>query len=138
MLSLLYVTQSFGELMSAAGLDRWVFFSLVTLFLLVGGCFLPPVALILVVMPLIQPSLEAYNFDMVWFGVIMTILMEIGLITPPVGVNLFVHPGHRARHSAAPDPAGLDALRHPDAAGDRAVRLRAGLITWLPALMLGG
>jgi C4-dicarboxylate transporter DctM subunit len=138
MLSLLYVTQSFGELMNAAGLDRWVFFGLVATFLLVGGCFLPPVALILVVMPLIQPSLEAYNFDMVWFGVIMTILMEIGLITPPVGVNLFVIQG------IAPDIPLRQILL-----GSMpfvvlmllAIVLFAfvpGLITWLPALMLGG
>jgi C4-dicarboxylate transporter DctM subunit len=138
MLSLLYVTQSFGELMNAAGLNRWVFFGLVTAFLLVGGCFLPPVALILVVMPLIQPSLEAYNFDMVWFGVIMTILMEIGLITPPVGVNLFVIQG------IAPDIP----LRQILLGSTPFVILMLlaivlfafvpGLITWLPALMLGG
>ncbi len=138
MLSLLYVTQSFGELMSAAALDRWVFFTLVTIFLLIAGCFLPPVALILVVMPLIQPSLEAYDFDLIWFGVIMTVLMEIGLITPPVGVNLFVIQG------IAPDiplrqillgstPFVIIMLL--------AIVLFAfvpGLVTWLPALMMGG
>lgn len=138
MLSLLYVTQSFGELMSAAGLNRWVFMSLVMVFLLVAGCFLPPVALILVVMPLIQPSLEAYNFDLVWFGVIMTILMEIGLITPPVGVNLFVIQG------IAPDIP----LRQILLGSTPFVILMVlvivlfafapGLVTWLPSLMLGG
>lgn len=138
MMSLLYVTQSFGALMNAAGLDRWVFFGLVVAFLLVGGCFLPPVALILVVMPLIQPSLEAYNFDMVWFGVIMTILMEIGLITPPVGVNLFVIQG------IAPDIPLREILL--GSTPFVVLMLLAivlftflpGLITWLPALMLGG
>jgi C4-dicarboxylate transporter DctM subunit len=90
MLSLLYVTQSFGELLIGAHLNRWVFFLLVSTFVLVAGFFVPPAALILVAMPIIQPSLEAYHFDLIWFGVIMTILMEIGLIHPPVGVNLFV------------------------------------------------
>ena len=138
MLSLLYVTQSFGELMSAAGLHRWVFMSLVMVFLLIAGCFLPPVALILVVMPLIQPSLEAYGFDLVWFGVVMTILMEIGLITPPVGVNLFVIQG------IAPDIP----LRQILLGSTPFVILMVlvivlfvlvpGLVTWRPALMLGG
>ncbi|MEO8558741.1 MAG: TRAP transporter large permease [Rhodospirillales bacterium] len=138
MLSLLYVTQSFGELMSTAGLNRWVFLGLVMVFLLVAGCFLPPVALILVVMPLIQPSLETYNFDLVWFGVVMTILMEIGLITPPVGINLFVIQG------IAPDIP----LRQILLGSTPFVMLMLlavvlfaifpGLITWLPALMLGG
>ncbi|HMP07070.1 MAG TPA: TRAP transporter large permease [Lacipirellulaceae bacterium] len=138
MLSLLYVTQSFGELMSAAGLHRWVFMSLVMIFLLIAGCFLPPVALILVVMPLIQPSLELYNFDLIWFGVVMTILMEIGLITPPVGVNLFVIQG------IAPDIP----LRQILLGSMPFVILMVlvivlfafvpGLVTWLPSLMLGG
>ncbi|MGE0151539.1 MAG: TRAP transporter large permease [Reyranellaceae bacterium] len=138
MLSLLYVTQSFGELMSASGMDRWVFFALVTVFLLVAGCFLPPVALILVVMPLIQPSLEAYHFDLIWFGVIMTILMEIGLITPPVGVNLFVIQG------IAPDiPLRQILLGSTPFVIIMLVAIVLfafvpGLVTWLPALMVGG
>ncbi|MEQ8345426.1 MAG: TRAP transporter large permease subunit [Sneathiellaceae bacterium] len=137
-LSLLYVTQSFGEMMSAAGLHRWVFMGLVMVFLLIAGCFLPPVALILVVMPLIQPSLETYNFDLVWFGVVMTILMEIGLITPPVGVNLFVIQG------IAPDIPLRQILLGSVPFVILLVlaivlfSLVPGLITWFPGLMVGG
>jgi tripartite ATP-independent transporter DctM subunit len=137
MLSLLYVTQSFGELLIGAHLDRWVFFLLVSTFLLVAGCFVPPAALILVVMPIIQPSLEAYHFDLIWFGVIMTILMEIGLIHPPVGVNLFVI------RAIAPDLSLQDIFY-----GSMpflilmlvAVALFAifpELVTWLPTVMQG-
>jgi TRAP-type C4-dicarboxylate transport system permease large subunit len=42
------------------------------------------------VTPIILPALQAHGFDLIWFGVIMTILMEMGLIHPPVGLNLFV------------------------------------------------
>jgi TRAP-type C4-dicarboxylate transport system permease large subunit len=62
----------------------------INVFLLIAGCFLPPVAIILMTMPILQPVLEANNFDMVWFGVMMTINLEIGLITPPVGLNLYI------------------------------------------------
>jgi len=55
--------------------------------------FLPPVAIILMVMPILTPVLEANNFDLIWFAVILTINMEIGLITPPVGLNLYVLKG---------------------------------------------
>ena len=58
--------------------------------LVVLGFFLPPVAIILMVTPIILPALKAHGFDLIWFGVIMTILMEMGLIHPPVGLNLFV------------------------------------------------
>jgi len=62
----------------------------INIFLLIAGCFLPPVAIILMSMPILQPVLEANDFDLIWFGVIMTINLEIGLITPPVGLNLYV------------------------------------------------
>jgi len=90
MLSLLYLTQTVGEVLIGAELSALGFLLAVSVFLLVSGCFLPPVALILMVMPIVQPALEMHQIDLVWFGVIMTVLMEIGLITPPVGVNLFV------------------------------------------------
>ena len=57
------------------------------------GFFLPPVAIILMITPVIMPGLVAHGFDPVWFGVNMTIVMETGLIHPPVGLNLFVIQG---------------------------------------------
>ena len=54
------------------------------------GFFLPPVSIILMTAPIILPPLKAAGFDLVWFGVIMTIVMEMGLIHPPVGLNIFV------------------------------------------------
>ena len=52
--------------------------------------FIPPAGIILMTAPILLPIITAAGFDPVWFGVIVTINMEIGLITPPVGLNLFV------------------------------------------------
>jgi tripartite ATP-independent transporter DctM subunit len=93
MLSLLYVTQSAAQWMVDLDLNRWVLLAAINVFLLVAGCFLPPVAVILMVMPILTPVLEAANFDLIWFAVILTINMEVGLITPPVGLNLYVLKG---------------------------------------------
>jgi len=90
MMSLLYVTQSLADAMVGIQMNRWVLLIAINVFLLVAGCFLPPVAIILMTMPILQPVLEANGFDMVWFGVMMTINLEIGLITPPVGLNLYI------------------------------------------------
>ena len=90
MMSLLYVTQTVAQAVVDLGLNRWVLMLAINLFLLVAGCFLPPVAIILMVMPILTPVLEANNFDLIWFAVILTINMEVGLITPPVGLNLYV------------------------------------------------
>ena len=93
MMSLLYVTQTVAQSLVDLGLNRWVLMIAIDLFLLLAGCFLPPVAIILMVMPILTPVLEANNFDLIWFAVILTINMEVGLITPPVGMNLFVLKG---------------------------------------------
>ena len=93
MLSLLYVTQSAAQWMVDLELNRWVLLVAINVFLLVAGCFLPPVAIIVMVMPILTPVLEAAGFDMIWFAVILTINLEVGLITPPVGLNLYVLKG---------------------------------------------
>src|SRR3546814_19738462 len=63
---------------------------LINVFLLVSGMFLPPVAIIVMSAPLLFPIITQAGFDPSWFAVVLTINMEIGLITPPVGLNLFV------------------------------------------------
>ena len=93
MLSLLYVTQSAAQWLVDLEMNRWLLLAAINVFLLVAGCFLPPVAIILMVMPILTPVLEAANFDLIWFAVILTINMEVGLITPPVGLNLYVLKG---------------------------------------------
>lgn len=93
MMSLLYVTQTAAQWLVDLDLNRWVLMAAINAFLLVAGCFLPPVAIILMVMPILTPVLEAAGFDLIWFAVILTINMEIGLITPPVGLNLYVLKG---------------------------------------------
>jgi len=57
---------------------------------IVLGFFLPPVSIILMTAPIFLPPLKAAGFDLIWFGVLMTIVMETGLIHPPVGLNIFV------------------------------------------------
>jgi C4-dicarboxylate transporter DctM subunit len=89
-MSYLGVTQHTATWLVGLGLSKWAFFIGVDLFIVVLGFFLPPVAIILMVTPIILPSLKMMGIDLVWFGIIMTILMEMGLIHPPVGLNLFV------------------------------------------------
>jgi TRAP-type C4-dicarboxylate transport system permease large subunit len=67
-----------------------VLLAVVLLMVIVLGFFLPPVSIILMTAPIILPPLKAAGFDLIWFGVVMTIVMEMGLIHPPVGLNIFV------------------------------------------------
>lgn len=61
--------------------------------LIVLGTFMEGFAILVLTLPLLQPLLEGYGFDMIWFGVLMVIVLEMGLISPPVGINVFVVKG---------------------------------------------
>jgi C4-dicarboxylate transporter DctM subunit len=86
----LYATQALGELILKAPIGKWGIIFLVNVLLLILGCFIPPAAVILMVAPLLMPIINGLGFDPVWFSVIMTVNLEIGLVTPPVGLNLYI------------------------------------------------
>ncbi|SDY22777.1 TRAP transporter large permease [Citreimonas salinaria] len=90
MLSSLFITQSIAEWIGSLDVNRWVLMAMINLFLLVAGFFLPPVAVILMAAPILLPIITLAGFDPIWFAVVLTINMEIGLISPPVGLNLYV------------------------------------------------
>ena len=89
-MSYLHISQSTAESIVAMHLTRWGLLAAILAMVVVLGFFLPPVSIILMTAPIILPPLRAANFDIIWFGVIMTIVMEMGLIHPPVGLNIFV------------------------------------------------
>jgi len=90
MMSSLQVTQAVATSIAEMQVNRWVILLAINVLLLVAGCFLPPAAIILMTTPILMPVITAAGFDPIWFGVVLTINMELGLITPPVGLNLFV------------------------------------------------
>ena len=89
-MSYLHISQSVAGWIVAQHLSRWVLLAAILVMVVVLGFFLPPVSIILMTAPIILPPLRAAHFDIIWFGIIMTIVMEMGLIHPPVGLNIFV------------------------------------------------
>jgi len=89
-MSYLHISQSTAQWIVELQLSPWVLLTAILVFVAVLGFFLPPVSIIVMTAPIILPPLKAEGFDLIWFGVIMTIVMEMGLIHPPVGLNLFV------------------------------------------------
>jgi len=90
MLTSLYLTQTLAQAIADAHVNKWLLMALINVFLIVCGFFIPPAAIILMTSPILYPIVKAAGFDPVWFGVIMTINMEIGLIHPPVGLNIYI------------------------------------------------
>jgi C4-dicarboxylate transporter DctM subunit len=90
MMSTLFITQTLAMEIAQLEVNRWVVMAWINVFLLIAGCFLPPVAVILMTAPTLLPIIDGLGFNAIWFGIVLTINMEIGLITPPVGLNLYV------------------------------------------------
>ncbi len=57
------------------------------------GCFLDGISMMLVTLPFIIPVVDSLGFNLLWFGVVLVLVIEIGLVTPPVGLNLYVIQG---------------------------------------------
>jgi C4-dicarboxylate transporter DctM subunit len=89
-MSYLHISQAAAQTIVDMHLSKWVLLAAILLLVMVLGFFLPPVSIILMTAPIILPPLRAAGFDLVWFGIVMTIVMEMGLIHPPVGLNIFV------------------------------------------------
>jgi tripartite ATP-independent transporter DctM subunit len=89
-MSYLHISQGAAGWIVSLHLSRWLLLAAILLMVVVLGFFLPPVSIILMTAPIILPPLRAAGFDLVWFGVVMAVVMEMGLIHPPVGLNIFV------------------------------------------------
>lgn len=75
---------------SGAHVSPWVLFISINLLLIFLGCFMETIAIIVVTMPVLIPVVQSYHWNLIWFGVVVVINMEMALIHPPVGLNLFV------------------------------------------------
>ncbi len=78
------------DLIAFFELSPWAVIMMILLFYIVLGCVLDSVAIILVTVPVFLPVAVSLGYDSVWYGILMVVVVEIGLITPPVGLNIFV------------------------------------------------
>ena len=89
-MSYLHISQGAAGWIVGLHLSKWLLLFAILILVVVLGFFLPPVSIILMTAPIILPPLREAGFDLVWFGVVMAVVMEMGLIHPPVGLNIFV------------------------------------------------
>lgn len=91
-----------GQFVEGLGLNSFMLLLLITLIYLAMGMFLEPIGALLLTLPLFLPLINAHGIDVIWFGLLVAKLLEIGMITPPVGLNVFVI------HSVARDYVRLE------------------------------
>lgn len=90
MLTLSQIPMSIGIWVEDYAVALWIFLIIVTVFYIILGMFLDPIGLMLVTLPVLAPFIIAFDINVIWFGVLVVKFIEIGLLTPPIGLNLFV------------------------------------------------
>lgn len=85
-----YVT---ADWVAGLPLQPWAIMGVIVLIYLIGGCFLDALAMILLTIPIFYPVTVSLGYDPIWFGVIIVLITQMGVITPPVGVNVYVVSG---------------------------------------------
>jgi C4-dicarboxylate transporter DctM subunit len=89
-LTITQTPQKLTEFLTGLGVGRYGVLALIMLMYLVLGCLMDAMAMIILTVPIIFPVITALGFDPIWFGVIIVMTVELGLIHPPVGMNVFV------------------------------------------------
>ena len=98
-LSAIGLSREITNLITALKLSPLETMIAIVIFYLVLGCFMETMAMMITTVPIIVPIIIAMGYDPVWFGIIIIILVEIAMITPPVGVNLYIVQGIRREGS---------------------------------------
>src|SRR6516162_121549 len=89
-LTITQTPQKITEFLTGLGVGRYGVLSLIMIMYLVLGCLMDALAMIIITVPIIFPVIKELGFDPIWFGVIIVMTVELGLIHPPVGMNIFV------------------------------------------------
>ncbi|KAF0115973.1 MAG: C4-dicarboxylate transporter DctM subunit [Rhodospirillaceae bacterium] len=122
------IPQTIAEWFIHRDLSAWVFLLGINLLLLIAGCVMEPSSIILILAPLTFPILGKLGIDPIHFGILMTINMEIGMVTPPVGLNLYVASGVSG--------LGVSALSRAVMPWLAAMLVFLGLVTYVPQISL--
>jgi len=117
-------------------LSKYLVLIAIYIMYLVLGCFFETASMIVLTLPFIAPILTGLNIDMVWFGVVLVVLMEAGMITPPVGMNLFVIQGIAKEDLMEVSIAAAPFLL-PMAVLIAVMTIWPQTVLWLPKIMVG-
>lgn len=92
-LSISTIPTSLARWIGGLSVNRWIILICILIFYAILGCLMDSLAMVLLTTPIFLPVIQALDFNVVWYGVLMVLVMEMGQITPPVGMNLFVLKG---------------------------------------------
>ena len=123
------------DLIEGAGLTPVMTLLCIVVFYLLLGCVMDALSMVLLTIPFIFPIVSSLGFDPVWFGIIVVTVAEIGLITPPVGMNLFVIQGAASDVRQSTIFRGIVPFLMADLVRIALLLLFPVLVLWLPGKM---
>lgn len=89
-LTLTQSTQTLIQLVGDSGLDSWLILLIIIVIYLALGCLLDLISTLILTVPVVLPIIVALGYDPIWFGIVVIVTAEVGMVTPPVGLNVFV------------------------------------------------
>ena len=95
------ISQASQALLAAVGSNKWVFLLIVNVIFLIAGCFIDANSAMYIFIPIMAPVAQQLGYSLIAFGVLATVNLAIGQVTPPVGVNLFVAMGLKVKEAAS-------------------------------------
>jgi TRAP-type C4-dicarboxylate transport system permease large subunit len=129
------LTEAFAEFMTNLPLSKYSILIVICVMYLVLGCFFDALSMLVLTLPFVAPIINELGFDKIWFGVFYVVLAEIGLVTPPYGLNLFVLNGVVPQYEITTIFMGTLPLLIPTLILVILVVLFPDLVLWLPGLM---
>jgi C4-dicarboxylate transporter, DctM subunit len=135
-MTMLEIPQKLTEIIIEARLSPIMFIVAMNLLMLVLGCILETVSIIMLTMPLVAPILLAFNIDAIWYAIVLTVNLEIALVTPPVGMNLYVINGLRPDIHMGEIIQGVAPFIVLMLAFLVVTMLFPAMSTWLPSMMM--
>ncbi|WP_193188944.1 TRAP transporter large permease [Nisaea sediminum] len=133
-LSVIGLTQALADFVTGLGLSPMQTMLMLIAVLIVVGCFMETLSMLLTVAPLVTPIVISLGFDPVWFGILLMVLLETALITPPIGINLYVVQGVRERGELSDVMVGAAPFVITMFAMIALLLLFPDLALWLPGL----
>lgn len=133
-LTLSQVTQMTVSFITSLDVSPYVVMAMIVLVYIILGCFMDQLAILILTVPIVVPAITALGFDPVWFGVVVVVTAEVGMVTPPLGLNVFVV----ARYSGRPLEeifAGIAPHVVAHLLVIAALIAWPGLVLWLPSTM---
>jgi C4-dicarboxylate transporter DctM subunit len=134
-LSAIGLVGALNAFITGLGLSPGGMLAAIIVFYLVLGCFMEPLPMMIVTVPVVTPVIVRAGYDPIWFGIMIVLLCETAMVTPPVGVNLYVVQGVRGRGSISDVILGVVPFIVSLILMILLIIAAPGLVLWLPRLL---